>query len=260
MAVVHALNQKPFESLSAKVTPESLRQTLKTIFGEVKTGLWLVGGTALAGYYAEHRRSDDLDLFAQNEILFKSACFSTKTLLKKGAILQNVTHTANYYHAIVNFLNHQFTLDIVLDENIHHIGKAHQMNDGVWVADLNTLFAMKIATLVSRASEKDLFDLCWLFEKMGGIKIQDLIDTGKQIDQGMTVESLLISLQGSVLRKEACQFLPKSSSLTVNDVYDAIINLKKQLIQNLLDYEKKGPGSEGVISLKEAVRVARKLR
>lgn len=261
MAIVHSLNQKPFDVISAKVTPEPLRQALKIIFKEIRQeGAWLVGGTALAGYYAEHRRSDDLDLFAKNELLFKSLCLTTQTLTKAGARLQNVMHTGNYFHALVHFLGHEFTLDIVLDENLHHIGHAHFTRDGVWVADLNTLFAMKTATLISRASEKDLFDLGWLFEQTGEIKIQDLIETGRQLDMGIGAESLLISLQGNILRQEACHFLLKESKVTPQQVFKTITDLKKRLIASLLESEKKSPESEEVILLKQALQVTRKLK
>ncbi|MBF0105059.1 MAG: nucleotidyl transferase AbiEii/AbiGii toxin family protein [Deltaproteobacteria bacterium] len=40
----------------------------------------LVGGTALSAYYAEHRYSYDLDLFAATDTSFKAATQAVKTI------------------------------------------------------------------------------------------------------------------------------------------------------------------------------------
>ena len=45
----------------------------------------LVGGTALAGYYAGHRRSDDLDLFVRDEAACRAAVLAVKSLVTLGA-------------------------------------------------------------------------------------------------------------------------------------------------------------------------------
>lgn len=260
MAIIQSLNQKPFPHISPEATHKVLGTILKQLFQDLKSsGLWLVGGTALSGYYAKHRRSDDLDLFAKNKTVFQSALLATKMLTKKGAIFQDITTTANYYHALVSLWNHQFTLDIVLDENIHQVGHANQTKEGIWVADLNTLLAMKISTLVSRCSEKDLFDLVWLFEQLGGKNIGDLIETGRQIDLGVTTETLLISLQGTSLRKEACHFLLDGSKITVDDAFQEIKKLKSELTQLLLIHEKEQPLSEDALTLKQAVQIIKKL-
>ena len=162
MASLRLPNLKPFETVSQKATPSALGKTLRFIFSNVAEKLWLVGGTALSGYYAEHRRSDDLDLFAEDLSAFKSATLAVKALQKEGAVLSNERSSPFYHHADVQYCGHVFTIDCVLDENLHRVGSVNRAEDGVWVADLDTLFAMKTACLVSRCSEKDLFDLDWL--------------------------------------------------------------------------------------------------
>src|SRR3989338_2431390 len=160
---------KPKEFISSKAIPPAIVQAIHILFKNCGEGIWLVGGTAIAGYYAEHRRSDDIDLFTKNTPSFQSAHASLKILEQNGVHLSNILHTPLYFHADAEYQKHRFTIDIVLDENIFKMGSGVRTKDGVNLADLETLFAMKCACLVSRCSEKDLFDLLWFFEKKGGI-------------------------------------------------------------------------------------------
>ena len=150
MAIVHLETIQPFNKISSKVTPKVLHEVLKHIFFQIKEGLWLIGGTALAGFYAEHRRSDDLDLFAADLFTQEASIRAIRSLKNKGAQFSGERHTPTYYHADVMFMNHSFTIDNVLDENLHKIGSAYTVSDGILVANLALLFATKIACLVSR--------------------------------------------------------------------------------------------------------------
>lgn len=240
--------------ISKKSTPPALREALSHIFSYCQNGLWLVGGTALAGYYAEHRRSDDLDLFAADTMVHREAVLAVKSLKAKGAKLSNERTTPNFYHADIEFKGHKFTTDVVLDEFLHTIGQAIQTEDHVWVVDLPTLFTTKAACLVSRCSEKDLFDLDWMIAQIKDFQIADLVSAGSKIDGGLTVETLLYSLENSHLRKEACHFLLKDSLVTVEQAYKKIVALQNELIRLLLEYEKTLPLSPEVRALSQSLR------
>ena len=84
----------------------------------------------------------------------------------------------------------------MLDPNLFAVGSGSEADDGVMVADLDTLLKMKAATLVSRASEKDLYDLSWIFAHHRLLDLPALIGLGQEVDGGMNGEGLLISLVG----------------------------------------------------------------
>ena len=258
MAALHTLEVDPFPTMSAKCTPRAIRHALELICAKTDQGLWLAGGSALAGFYAEHRRSDDLDLFAVDSPAFTAAIPAVHALATKGATLSNERRTPYYFHVDVIFKNHTFTIDIVLDEHLHEIGAACKTKSGVWVTRLPTLFATKAACLISRCAEKDLFDLHWFFSKLGGIDAQELIESGSAIDEGLTAETLLISLKGATLRKEACHFLLPSSTITVDDAYKNILKLREELIDAILTYEKTLPPSLAAQALSESLRDRRR--
>ena len=128
----------PFQAMAKQAAPQALQQALRFVFSQVKEGTWLVGGTALSLYYANYRRSDDLDLFTATPLDYDLAVRAVKNLTSLGATLISQMHTPAYYRAVLSWQKHTFTADVVLDERVHAIGHAHHTKDGVWVADLDT--------------------------------------------------------------------------------------------------------------------------
>lgn len=220
-----------------KILPRPLLECIEGIFEQKIEGTALVGGTALAGYYAGHRRSDDIDLFAKDETAFKAAVLAARSLAKRGVEFSQESLSAQYFHAIASFQQHSFTVDIVLDENLFQIGKFQFFGKNIQVASLETLFRMKIATLVSRAGEKDLYDVKWLFENTPLLEVEEWVALGQSIDKGVSAENLLASLAGTKLRKEACGFSldPKKKE---DHVFKEIREFQKKLIQDLTHYLK----------------------
>ena len=91
---------------------------------------------------------------------------------------------------------------------------------------------MKCATLVSRCSEKDLFDLCWLFGHMPTMNIDTMIRYGKAIDGGVNAEMILHSLISNVPMKASCGFgLQQSAS----EILQQIEIFRNALIQEVKD-------------------------
>ncbi len=186
----------------------------------------LVGGTALAGYYAGHRRSDDLDLFAGDESSRRATVLAVKSLSTLGAAIEERLSTSQFYSATCELDGHLFTVQVVLDSNLFVIAGFHQAADGVLVADLPTLLKMKAATLVSRCAEKDLYDLLWLLRREPGLTLEKLVELGAQVDAGMSPEAVLTSLVGTTLSKGACTF---SRTESPGAVFRKISSLKKKL-------------------------------
>jgi hypothetical protein len=224
------LEQKPKSRLAADVLPAPLHRALTHVFSSGLSGCMLVGGTALAGYYAAHRRSDDLDLFTEDDLSQKAAVLAVKSLRDIGATLGDERTTAHFYHATCHLDGHDFTAQVVLDSNLFEIGSGAMADDGVFVADLKTLLKMKAATLVSRGSEKDLYDLRWLFDQESELDLATLIALGTEVDGGMNAEALLTNLVGTQLRESACDFSLTQGSV---DVYAVVTQLQKSLVRGI---------------------------
>ncbi len=227
------LEQKPQSSLAAKVLPAPLYRALTHVFAQELPGCMLVGGTALAGYYAGHRRSDDLDLFTEDDLSQKAVVLAVKSLRSIGAIFEEERTTAHFYHVTCYLAGHDFTAQAVLDSNLFEIGSGLKAGDGVVVANLKTLLKMKAATLVSRGSEKDLYDLSWLFDQDRVLTVPTLIALGTEVDGGMNAEALLINLVATELRESACDF---SLTQKAGEVHLVVKGLQKDLVRGAESY------------------------
>lgn len=235
----------PDESLSERSLPAPLRKVIEIIFTEKPAnGVFaLVGGTSLAGYYASHRRSDDIDLFTENSSTQESLTRFIKTLPDIGVELDIKNQHRGYFKALAVLDNHHFTIDVVEDANLFtkSVGEFRSTRKGILVPSPLTLLKMKAATLVSRCSEKDLFDLVWLTEKLGFPTPKEWADLGSQIDGGVSVESILATLTTTKLRREACDFAERHTLHTMSrvEVFSTISAFQTELIaqfKNHLEY------------------------
>ena len=211
--------------IARRVLPTPLFDAITYIFDQGLSKTSLVGGTALSGFYAGHRRSDDIDLFVEDEFSFKAAVRAAQSLSSIGATILRERSSKQYYNGQYRLEDHFFTVDVVIDSNLYKTG-SFELTGNIQTADLKTLLSMKSATLISRCSEKDLYDLIWLFGHFSELSLSDLIETGKLIDHGLSEESILISLAGTTLKLESCGFATDKSAKAV---YDEISTFKLKL-------------------------------
>lgn len=244
---------KPDLNLAKKVLPGPLYSAIRYLFQQGIFDTALVGGTALAGFYAGHRRSDDIDLFAKSESAQRSAILAVKSLPSIGAEKLSEQESSHFYDSTWSLKRHSFTAQVVLDPGVFNAGSFAKA-DQVVVASLWTIFKMKAATLVSRCSEKDLYDLLWLFENFPGRQLSDLIQSGFEIDGGVNGENMLACISGTTLREEACDF-SLDKSISSKDVYARIVKFQKDLKVQLIAYLKGQPTPE----LGKLVRYARQV-
>ncbi len=112
----------------------------------------LVGGTALA-LQLGHRMSIDLDLFGKID----SDSAALRIAFSKHSLPSIATHTSTH---IFQFLIHSVQVDIV---NYPYPWLADPVvNDGIALAGLSDIAAMKLSAITNRGSKKDFVDLFFL--------------------------------------------------------------------------------------------------
>lgn len=217
--------------LAERVLPRPLLQALRHVFAQRIRDVMLVGGTALAGFYAGHRRSDDLDLFAGDPVAYRQAVLAVRSLRALGADVQERSHSNQFYRVVCSWQALDFTIDVVLDPHAFRIAGVNAAGD-VAVAALPTLLSMKAAALVSRCSEKDLYDLLWLFAAFPHRRCSDLVELGRDIDAGVSAETLLYSIGSADPEQDACGFAA-DFGVSAAAVYAGITALRRELLQAL---------------------------
>ncbi|MFQ5745368.1 MAG: nucleotidyl transferase AbiEii/AbiGii toxin family protein [Acidobacteriota bacterium] len=232
------LARKPNSGLAAEVLPPPLYRALRQVFAQRIDGAMLVGGTALAAYYAGHRRSDDLDLFTADAPAQQAAVLAVRSLAELGSSFADERSSAHFHHATCRLDGQDFTVQVVLDPNLFAVGTAIEADDGVVVAELATLLKTKAATLVSRAGEKDLYDLAWFFKQDDELDAPALIALGEQVDRGMNGEAVLINLVGTEMRESACGF---ALSQRPDEVFREVAAVREALIHGVEQYLRSQP-------------------
>lgn len=118
---------------------------------------------------------------------------------------------------------------------------------------------MKFSTLVSRCSEKDLFDLKWFFSSFPEISISDAITNAKLIDGGISHEALLISLSMAKLRLESCGFFLRDSAGNRKKILGDLVKFQRKLIRLIHADQKNAPVSSLADKLAKTVRQVKKI-
>ena len=139
------------------------------------------------------------------------------------------------------------------DEHVFGITDTNRSGDVV-VAGLSGLLAMKAATLVSRCSEKDLYDLIWLCNAFPDRALPDLIELARTVDGGVTGETLVYSIGSTRLERDACGFAVEFG-VSAAAVFRQLTAFQRDLLTVLDRHLTQGTSSP----LRDLVRRIRKL-
>jgi hypothetical protein len=100
------LERNPASGIAAEVLPPALYRVLTHVLSLGTDGVMLVGGTALAGYYAGHRRSDDLDLFTEDPPAQAATVLAVRSLAEIGCTFTAERSSPRFHHATCRLDRH----------------------------------------------------------------------------------------------------------------------------------------------------------
>ncbi len=152
---------------------------------------YLTGGTALSAFYLEHRFSEDLDFFTNNEAAFRRAENVINDVCAALKIpTSSITITSYFKHFNVGEKDDFLTIHFSKDVSYHVKPPNHFGN--VIVDSLEDIMANKICAVLGRTEMKDLVDLFFLDQ--AGHKIDQYFSFAEQKDGGLTHDSLAYAL------------------------------------------------------------------
>ncbi len=149
-----------------------LQRDLLLAFFEREQRFFLTGGSALAGFYLGHRRSDDLDLFSPPGVDLEEAVRAlTGGALACGATLTARQTDPDFRRFLARRGSEQCLVDLVIDRAPAVTREKAQFGT-IRVDTTREILANKICALIGRSEVKDLVDL------------QALLAAGEDLDQG----------------------------------------------------------------------------
>lgn len=144
--------------------PETLYPKTKQVLDKIKnlpivSSFYLAGGTALS-LQLGHRKSIDLDFFTQH--FPKTALLLQELQFLKPKVIQEAPGTLDLIidGVVVTFLEYKYPMIT-----------PHQDFEGVKLASIPDIAAMKLSAVSSRGSKKDFIDLYKILQKESIVKI-----------------------------------------------------------------------------------------
>lgn len=151
---------------------------------EVGRDFFFTGGTALAGFYFQHRLSDDLDFFTVSDAALPRAREEMEVLASALSLTLESRASAPHFQRfrLTRPGLAPLQLDLVRDIDVQ-IGQ-HRWFDAIIVDALENIGANKVGAIFGRTEAKDFVDLYFLLE--AGLNLRELIAHAKQKDGGVT--------------------------------------------------------------------------
>lgn len=142
--------------------PALYRLQDKVLFAvfSVETGFYLTGGTCLHRFYQEQRYSGDLDLFSNDNQLFRDDVrLVRRSLVDAGMSLDIRVDSRDFVRFIVE---DALKVDLVNDR-VYRVGRSIRTGVNTVLDNLNNIGANKICAVLGRDDPKDIFDLYTIF-------------------------------------------------------------------------------------------------
>jgi len=173
--------------LSAKILTPLQRDFLEHFFKQTQD-FFLTGGTALAAFYLLHRRSEDLDLFTQNESATDALPSIVNAVAAEiGASLNTITTSPFFRRYLLQRGEESVVVDFVR-ETAPQIVQEKRRFGNIIVDSIEDIAANKICTLLGRGEMKDFIDLYFLHRH--GVDIKKAVEWARRKDAGVSSATL----------------------------------------------------------------------
>lgn len=175
--MIKLTNNKILTKLQQKVLEIFFKQT------DLAKHFYLTGGTALAGFYLEHRYSDDLDFFSHSIDIYEASKLF-EDLLKDNQLHFVGERSSSGFrrYLVVNELQ----VDLVRD--IDFRVAAPLLHEGLLIDDVKNIAVNKIGAIYGRLDPKDYVD--WFFiQQVYQYNFFELFELAKNKDAGLELFS-----------------------------------------------------------------------
>lgn len=150
-------------------------KVLSVVFG-VNTGFYLTGGTCLHRFYQERRYSDDLDLFSNDNQLYREDVRLIRHSLDDAAISADVVADSRDFVRLL--VADALKVDLVNDR-VYRIGRSVRTGSNIMLDNLDNIGANKICAVLGRDDPKDIFDLYTIF-RSSGVNWSNIVSTAQK--------------------------------------------------------------------------------
>jgi predicted nucleotidyltransferase component of viral defense system len=190
---------------------------------------FLTGGTALSAFYLQHRLSEDLDFFTEEEGQISRAL----------PIIQNIAFELNskieirrsFLSFIEFFLvrnDESIRFDFAMDSPYRLAQKVFREGYGIYIDNVTDISCNKLSALYDRSELKDFVDIYFIDKEI--IPFEELVEKAKEKHIGLDDYWLAVSLS----KIESLNILPRMiKSANINEIRDFFEKKLQWLMEKL---------------------------
>lgn len=175
-----------------------IQRRILGLFGQTVESdqFYLTGGTALAYFYLQHRRSNDLDFFTATEELVEPFSRHLESALKaQGMAVTRQRSFRSFVELIVGYSGEETLIQLAQDAPFRFQPvKTSPEFPGLKVDNLSDIASNKLLALFGRATLRDFIDIYILVQK-GHFKPEALMQMAREKDPGFDLYWLGVALE-----------------------------------------------------------------
>ncbi|MGB9612975.1 MAG: nucleotidyl transferase AbiEii/AbiGii toxin family protein [Candidatus Margulisiibacteriota bacterium] len=219
---------------------EVLTQLQKEILNEFpkvsESGLfYLTGGTALAAFYLQHRKSNDLDFFTEKEDVILPFSFRLEENLKsKGTSIERLRGLHSFVELLVK-KGTEMTVIHIAQEAPFRFEPPKEISEysGLKIDSLTDIASNKLLALFQRATLRDFVDVYFLIKDNYFTK-EKLMDLAREKDPGFDLYWFGVALERiNFFKPNSAEMLLLIKPCTINELFIFFNNWREEISRDL---------------------------
>lgn len=200
-------------------------KVLETIYSN-ETTLYLTRGTCLNRFYYNCRFSDDLDLFTNENAIFRDDFRIVLENLKSSALPYTImVDTRDFVRLNIDEI---LQVDLVNDR-VYRSGKSILSSSGIVLDNVENIYANKISAIIGRDDPKDMFDLYTIFER-GNLNWDAVVTAASK---KCVIDPEILEYRLSSFPLELLDLLNVVDQSMANEMKKGYPRMKKHILQSI---------------------------
>jgi len=193
----------------------------------------LTGGTALSQFYLQHRYSEDLDFFTNQQGTIRNAIREFESALINKRIRFRITRSFDAFaECLAEFQDEVVKIDFAYDSPYRLQEIVYQAEFGVFSDNFIDIACNKLSALFDRFESKDFVDIYFIHKKK--IPLDELIPLSQQKHIGLDeywLARAMFSVQDIV-------FLPRMiKSVSISELQEFFLQYARKLVEEASQVE-----------------------
>lgn len=164
-----------------------IQEALLTEFFRLEPRFFLTGGAALAGFHLRHRETEDLDLFASDDVLDDGERALGEAVRRLGGTLESLRTSPDFRRRLVRRGHESVLVDLVRDRAPQGDEPKQRVGE-IRLDPPGEILANKLGAVLSRGEIRDLVDVLAL--ERAGFRVEDALPLASRKDGGLTPAQL----------------------------------------------------------------------